>query len=517
MLAKITEVFAMTARATRKVLFRIHGWIGLNLSILLLLLFATGTILVFFTEIEGVLHKGMRTPAAETQRSATIGEIYDSVQRTYPDVFPAWIERDKASWIGDATVVFTNWGEEVFVWTNPETAEVLGTTSRTNSLKEIVRTFHDSLFTGHRLGLLAVTATSLLLLAFIVTGLVTYRRFWRGFFRAPPRHLGPRAWWAGLHRLAALWSLPFLIVICLTGFYYFINAAGAWPVQYPPTAKATERAHRLPTGFSGADLDRATAVATKRLPGFDITAVVMPDKASKGIKFKGHTDAILADEKASSVEVDPVTFELLGGFDAQDLGLMTRIGSAIEPLHYGLWGGFVSRLLWLIFGALATFVSLFGVMIYAARVLPISADTAVRSSAIRRIWQGMSPLKWLLVLTLAGVAAVGTYRFGIPSERWIGQTHLNPAYDARLWTRGELRAGNEIDLRFQINIKGPQNATVQLGSGPVKNIVLNQAGDVLKSVLALRADESSNVVILTIPDIGEDGTVLTWRLGRPLL
>lgn len=507
----------MTARAARKVLFRIHGWVGLNLSILLLLLFATGTILVFFTEIEGALYKGMRAPAAETQHSATTGEIYASVRQTYPDVFPAWIKRDKASWIGDATVVFTNWGEEVFVWTNPETAEVLGVTSRKNGLKMIVRTFHDSLFTGHRLGLLAVTATSLLLLTFIFTGLVTYRRFWRGFFRAPPRHLGPRAWWAGLHRLTALWSLPFLIVMCLTGFYYFINAVGVWPVHYPATTNATEREHRLPTGFSGVDLDRAAAVATERLPGFDITTVVLPDNASKGIRFQGHTDAILADEKASSVEVDPATFELLGGFDAQDLGVMTRISSAIEPLHYGLWGGFLSRLLWLIFGALATAVSLFGVMIYAARVLPSPKDTTVPSSAIRRIWHGMSPLKWLLVLTLTVVAAIGIYRFGIPSEKWIGQTALNPEYDARLWTRGELRAGKEIDLRFRVKIKGAQKATVQLGDGPIEKILLDQVGDALKSVTTLRADETSNAVILTIPDVGEDGTVLSWRLGRPLL
>ena len=507
----------MTARTMRKVLFRVHGWVGLNLSILLLLLFATGTVLVFFTEIEGALHKGMRAPAAVTQHSATNGEIYASVRQTYPDVRPAWIERDKASWIGDATVVFTNWGEEVFVWTNPETAEVLGVTGRKNGLKMIVRTFHDSLFTGHRLGLLAATSTSLLLLTFIVTGLVTYRRFWRGFFRAPPRHLGPRAWWAGLHRLTALWSLPFLIVMCLTGFYYFINAVGVWPAHYPATAHATEREDRLPAGFSGADLDRATAIATERLPGFDITAVVLPASASKGIKFQGYTDSILADEKAGSVEVDPATFELLGAFDAQDLGFMTRISSAIEPLHYGLWGGFVSRMLWLLFGALATAVSLFGVMIYAARVLPASNDQAGTLSVIRRIWLGMSPVKWLLVLMLVGVAAVGIYRFALPSEKWIGQTALVPEYEARLWTRGELRAGEEIELRFKANIIDARSATVQLGEGAIKNIVLDQVGDAVKSSITLHADETSNVVILTITDADEDETVLSWRLGRPLL
>ena len=103
---------------------------------------------------------------------------------------------------------------------------MLGATRRSGGLKMIVRQLHDSLLTGHRLGEILITAMSLMLLISIITGLVTYRRFWRGFFRMPPRHQGARGWWAGLHRLTALWSLPFLIVVCLTGFYYLISILG---------------------------------------------------------------------------------------------------------------------------------------------------------------------------------------------------------------------------------------------------------------------------------------------------
>ena len=70
----------MTSRAMRNFLFRLHAWIGLNIALLLVMIFSTGTFLVFITEIEGFIHKGMRAPVATAQRSATAGEIYDTVR-----------------------------------------------------------------------------------------------------------------------------------------------------------------------------------------------------------------------------------------------------------------------------------------------------------------------------------------------------------------------------------------------------------------------------------------------------
>ncbi len=508
----------MATRSVRKFLFRLHAWVGLNLSILLALMFATGTLLVFSTEIEAFQHKGMRAISIDTQHTATSGEIYDAVRAAYPDVSLSWIERDNVSWIGDATMVRTAWGEEVYIWTDPVTAEVLGATSRGNAVMPVIRAFHDGLLTGNWVGRLLATSTALALLVSIVTGLITYRQFWRGFFRMPSRHLGPRGWWGGLHRLTALWALPFLIVICLTGLYYFLESAGV-PLDphYPRAAQATERDKRMPAGFDGADLDRATAVATEILPDLEITSVGLPFRITDGIKFEGQTDAILAEASANLVSIDPATFEPLVGFHASELSAMSRLIAMIRPLHFGQWGGLASRVLWLIFGTLSTCVALFGVMIYAARVLPASEDISAIPGPFRRAWSGMNPVKWLLVLMLAGALAAGIYRYGPANDKWVRQWHPTPAYDAQLWVRGNLRAGKAIELRFQITLEGSREATVQLGDGRASAISLKQDGDTLTSTTTLRADETDNIVTLTIPDLGADGTVLQWRLGRPLL
>ena len=83
----------MTARTMRNVLFRIHAWVGLNLSILLTLLFATGTFLVFATEIEAFLEKDIRATSVDAQHTATPGEIYEAVRAAYPDVTLSWQQR----------------------------------------------------------------------------------------------------------------------------------------------------------------------------------------------------------------------------------------------------------------------------------------------------------------------------------------------------------------------------------------------------------------------------------------
>ncbi|SLN75908.1 PepSY-associated TM helix domain-containing protein [Ruegeria meonggei] len=509
----------MTSRKMRNFLFRLHAWIGLNLSVLLLLMLATGTTLVFITEIEAFLHKDMRATSAITQRSATPGAIYDNVRAAYPDVSTGWIERDKASWIGDATVVFTRWGEEVFVWTDPVTAEVLGSTPRLSGLNPIIRGIHDSLLTGHRLGVLLVSSASVFLLISIITGLISYRRFWRGYFRPPPRHMGTRGWWGGLHRLTVLWALPFLIVITLTGLFYFITAIGVPSGTYPKAAEASERAGRLPAGFSGANLDRAAAAATAAMPELEITLIVLPNRTTDGIKFQGRTDALLAEAKANSVTVDPTTFQVLGAFSAGDLSLWSRVTAMIHPLHFGQWGGFASRVLWLIFGVLSTGAALFGALVYASRVLPPAPSGAAPSSGVaRRIWTGMSPTKWLMVLLIIGTAALGAYRFGPINEKWVRQWVPAQPHEAQLWTRGKLRSGEEIQMRFQLKADGSAHqATVQLGDSTAETVRFEKDGEVLVTTAKLRADHTDNQVILTLPDLGTKETRLIWRLGRPVL
>src|SRR3546814_3107601 len=63
------------------------------------------------------------------------------------------------------------------------------------------------------------------LLVSLVTGLVVYKRFWKGFFRPTLRiRHGARIFWGDFHRLSGIWSIWFIAVISITGTWFLIQA-----------------------------------------------------------------------------------------------------------------------------------------------------------------------------------------------------------------------------------------------------------------------------------------------------
>ena len=268
---------------------------------------------------------------------------------------------------------------------------------------------HSSFLAYNNLGGLFASALSVPLLLFIVTGLITYRRFWRGFFRAPPRHQGSRAFWGGAHRLLALWALPFLCVVGITGFYYFIGYLGVVPYRPVEITPPAPRAAQFPPGFDGTALDLAHDAAQNAMPGITFTLIEMPSWPGDGIHFYGADGTFLSGEEANVVVVDPTNLVVIGQRRVADMPVAARVSEAINMLHYGLWGGMVSEILWLIFGAMATGLSFAGAMIYASRT---GGAEHSDHTAMSRIWQGMSILKWTLPLFAIVVIIIGVIRLG---------------------------------------------------------------------------------------------------------
>ena len=395
----------------RMTLLRWHGWLGLQIFILLFASFFTGTLIVFVDEIDALLSPPMQ-PRAEGPPSENFGAAFDALRAERPDDQPLYFLRHDIPTIADHFRVRRTTGGEGSHWTDPATGEYLGRAEITN-FRKIVRSFHTSYLTDKRPGRFLTTVMALPLLFFMVSGLIVYRRFWRGFFRLPPRDKGARAFWGGLHRLAALWSVPFMIVMIATVLYYFAGNLGYMKINNTlqiPEVPARETL--LPADFDGAALDRATAVARAAMPDLDIGRINFPRSPTAPLFFYGKADAILVEVRGNGVAVDPVTMEVVGQYRASDMSASMRLGHAVEQLHYGHWGGLGGRILWLVFGLTISTLALAGAMIYASRVAP-PATGAPRGSAARRIWAGMSLCKWAIILLALGVLAVGVLRFGL--------------------------------------------------------------------------------------------------------
>ena len=402
----------MASRWFRKSVFNLHSWLGLHVFIVLGSIFLTGTLLVFGAEIDAAFDETRRVETPSAERNVSFGQLFDGVRAYDPEATILELNRGETSWIADDVVIRTASGTQVTAWSDPQTGTVNGTTGNTD-IRRILFEFHASFLTDSPYGNLLLTLFTVPLLLFIITGLISYRRFWKGFFRLPPRHLGARGWWGGAHRLVMLWSLPFLIIITLTSLWYLLGALRLTGeeayLDIPPTSP---RETVLPADFDGTALDRVVAAAVASVPEMDPSLVVLPSHPSGPVAVLGYGPVPLMSDEAQGVFVEPGTFEVLGRYQPSDFPLNMRVNEINDRLHFGDWGGFWSRVLWLGFGILGTFGMAAGALIYAARIAaPDGAEPVVGVS--RRLWRAMSVFKWTLPVWAVGILVITGIRFGL--------------------------------------------------------------------------------------------------------
>lgn len=87
-----------------------------------------------------------------------------------------------------------------------------------------------------------------------VSGLVSYRRSGRPVALAKRHQRPPRLAGRGLHRLLALWSLPLLLIIALTGIYFFLGLGLGG--QSAPVGKDPGARDGAAGGLGGALIDQ---------------------------------------------------------------------------------------------------------------------------------------------------------------------------------------------------------------------------------------------------------------------
>lgn len=136
-------------RNWRKATFRIHGWIGLNLSPLLFVICFSGSIATLSNEIDWLLDTRHRVPAREAPYDWTA--MHEAVARLFPDgqnlglrVAAASGVRPAGSRVAAAAYVALPNGQTRKVYLDPYSGALRGHTSFFNT-QRFFRTFHRRL------------------------------------------------------------------------------------------------------------------------------------------------------------------------------------------------------------------------------------------------------------------------------------------------------------------------------------------------------------------------------------
>ncbi|MFW5660840.1 MAG: PepSY-associated TM helix domain-containing protein [Oceanicaulis sp.] len=375
--------------------WRLHQWAGLQMSLFLAFVFLTGTLAVFSYEMDWMARPAMwAAPTAEEER-VDWGVVGDAAAAHAPgaDVLNVYAPLHPA-----ATFDVVMGGEDgpFHVYVHPRTGEVTGT-GPWPGFQRFLRNAHRHLMLPVPIGVTLVSLAAVLLTVSLVTSFWVYKKWWRGFFRLPKGRTA-RAYIGDLHRFGGLWSLWFVALMILTSFWYLVEQwGGAAPSANParPAAPAVLVEAEEPAASVGAAVDRAVAQLRAERPDYRIAAVYWPRGEDGLVQVQGFSDrAILVRPRANTVYVDPATGAILGDVDPSRLSVHTRIAEAADPLHFGTFGGYWTKTIWFLFGAVLSALAITGVVIYALRIAKQEREPARWSASIVRVWRGMGRARW---------------------------------------------------------------------------------------------------------------------------
>lgn len=358
-------------------------------------------------EIDWLLHPTLRVAPSSVEGPPRWDLIAQSSAR-YPGVATInYIARPHASAFA-ARVAFQRADESRgYLHVHPTTGWVQGEQKFIDS-QRVLRNLHRHLNLPVKYGVPIVGSLSILLLISLVTSFVVYRKWWRGFFK-PIRWRDVRTAWGDFHRLAGVWSLWFVALIALTGLWYLVEQLGGGAPGLPePKREIVARAPADTTVGAASALAASFAAVRRAHPALEIEIVQFPDKETGAYVFQGHRGAWLVRPRANAVWTDAATSRVIMASDGSDLNVHQRISEMADPLHFGTFAGYWTRIPWFLFGLLMTGLALSGAAIYSHRVAHRARLVIVERPIWNGIWNGMGRGRWLSVaLVTTGAVMIG--------------------------------------------------------------------------------------------------------------
>lgn len=367
---------AKKSGSSARIWFLVHSWLALPIWAFLFFVCLTGTIATVSQEILWLANPAVRANAPSAD-AVPLGydEALAAVERQRPGVHPDLIIRSVKSQYALAVEVAKPDGATVRLFVNPYTGAIQGEQGDFD-FQQFVRALHGWLLTPFTaktaIGWYLVSALSIPLLGSLITGIVVYKKFWRAYLSPRLRvSKGPRIFWGDLHRLVAIWSIPFIAIISVTALWFLIQAilndnaisistAGAPPIvarEHAPTLKPGESPPKV-------SVDRAVAAAKERFPDMEPAFIQMPSNAFGHLTVWGRGAYPLIFEQAA---VNPYTYAVEWTRRVSDRSALELVTESMRPLHVGDFVGLSLKLVYFAFGVLLTLMSLSGVMVWLKR------------------------------------------------------------------------------------------------------------------------------------------------------
>ncbi|MDX2282719.1 MAG: PepSY-associated TM helix domain-containing protein [Bacteroidia bacterium] len=369
--------------AVLKRIFTLHSWLGLINGLWLGMLGLSGSLLVYYQELDRWLNRETLTVAPQAER-LPVDSLFHLVRARYPAAsgtaimwFPQHPE-DCYSFrlygMAEEQSIYFSWDlyqTDVDPYSGKEVRA--GYYRDFHSFLHWTLTFHYCLHLGTP-GMLAVTLAGILLFLNSLTGLILYRRYlWKALiFRAPVVWRNWRTISSGLHRYVGVWSLALNLLIFYSGLQMnwtvFDRETWAAPQPQPPITQPYT------------SIDRLMGQVDEIFPGFRIEHVYIPFTARSGgqagtrnIRISGHIPGTpsIVPHGSSSVHFLPHTGEVAETHDINQelrgMNLWEQFNAVAYSFHAGTFAGEYSRVLYVLLGLTPALLSFTGFLMWWRR------------------------------------------------------------------------------------------------------------------------------------------------------
>jgi uncharacterized iron-regulated membrane protein len=352
---------------------RIHRWTSLVCTVSLLLLCVTGAPLILKDEIGEWTGTTVAPPdlPGVTTRASVDAMVADALRRrpgdavrfvSQSDDSPAWfVSLGRTPDAADATAVYKY---------DARTGALIHAIPQRRGAMYVIRELHTALFMGLP-GTLFIGAMGLVFVASVVSGVVVYGIYMRRLpFATVRRARSTRLKWLDLHNLLGIATTAWLLVVGATGVVNTLATPllGHW--QRTELASMTSPWRGLPpvTAATGmASVQRAIDAAKQASPRMDVAFVGYP-----GSRFSTphHYMVFLrGDTTLTSRLLRPVMIDAADGRLVASASLPWYLTAILlaQPLHFGDYGGWPLKALWLAFDLVAIVVLASGVYLWWRR------------------------------------------------------------------------------------------------------------------------------------------------------
>ena len=379
----------MSKKSRSKLWFLVHSWLTLPIWFFVLIVCVTGTLAVVSQEIVW-----LATPEARASQPSddapllSYEQVLTAIHQAEPALAVQSISRpDEAHFALVADVVYPD-GRSPSLYINPYTGAIQGESPSFN-FKAFTRALHGwwlvPFTNGFSWGWYLVSFLGLPMLASLVTGLVVYKRFWKGFFKPTLRFRhGARIFWGDFHRLSGIWSIWFIAVISITATWFLIQAFlfdNQVSITTEPIIPAMAREDVPMSANTGPppriSLDRAVQIAEEKIPGLEVSFISMPGNAYSHLSVGGRGWYPLMFQTAT---LNPYNGDMAASRLISDRSSLEFVTESMRPLHTGDFGGLWIKLIWFFFGLLLSMMVLSGLLIWTKRTALATANALKREN-----------------------------------------------------------------------------------------------------------------------------------------